>query len=186
MQNSFLTDSELAEVGFAAIGVGCQISRFAQFYGANRLSLGNYVRIDDFVLISIDSPSIVGNYIHISNSVSIHCSEGFTMQSFVGLSPGSRLFGESDDFVNGNFMHPSLPRELRLLQRSHITLGSYSQVGSNSVLLPGASLGEGTVVGALSLLNSESEDWSVYAGIPAKKIGSRKKFDSSSVKSLET
>ena len=33
----------------------------------------------------------------------------------------------------------------------------------------------GSVLGAQSLLNKNSEDWSVYAGSPAKKIAERNK-----------
>jgi galactoside O-acetyltransferase len=52
-------------------------------------------------------------------------------------------------------------------------LGKYSQIGANSVLLPSARLGQGAILGALSLLKEGIDEWTIYAGSPAKKIGLR-------------
>ena len=42
-------------------------------------------------------------------------------------------------------------------------------------MLPGVTISEGTVVGAMSLVmaNQTLEPWSVYAGIPARKVAER-------------
>ena len=41
------------------------------------------------------------------------------------------------------------------------------------MLLPGANLGEGSIVGALSLLNKTVPDWEIWTGAPAKKVADR-------------
>jgi acetyltransferase-like isoleucine patch superfamily enzyme len=52
-----------------------------------------------------------------------------------------------------------------------ISIGDYTFVGTNSVILGGAILPSYSVLGAKSLLNkSYSEEWALYGGIPAKKI----------------
>lgn len=50
-----------------------------------------------------------------------------------------------------------------------------SQIGANSVLLPGGLLAEGACLGAASMLNSKTETWSIYGGVPARRIGPRTK-----------
>ena len=45
--------------------------------------------------------------------------------------------------------------------------------GANSVVLPGAKVGEGATVGALSLVAESLEEWTVNAGVPARRRGDR-------------
>jgi len=47
-------------------------------------------------------------------------------------------------------------------------------IGMNSVVLPGVTIGEGAVVAAGSVVTRDVEDFTVYGGVPAKKIRSIK------------
>jgi acetyltransferase-like isoleucine patch superfamily enzyme len=49
----------------------------------------------------------------------------------------------------------------------------HAVLGANSVIVPGGSLGEGATVGALSLVKTPLEPWTVNAGIPTRVIGQR-------------
>lgn len=52
-----------------------------------------------------------------------------------------------------------------------ITIGEYTFIGTNSVVLGGANLPTHSVLGAKSLLNKSFNDpWKLYAGVPAKSI----------------
>lgn len=57
--------------------------------------------------------------------------------------------------------------------RGGIVLGDDVWLGAGCVLLDGSRLGQGCVVGALSLVRGELTDWGVYAGRPLRKIGER-------------
>ena len=46
-------------------------------------------------------------------------------------------------------------------------------IGTNTVLLPGTRIGEGTVVGAGSLVNRDLAPWGIYVGSPARRIRER-------------
>lgn len=155
------------------MGTNVKISKFACVYGAKFLTIGNNVRIDDFTIISINSESFLGDYVHLGNSVSILSTLGFEIGDFAGISPGARIFGNNDDFTSGSLMHPTVPSEFRSVEMSRIMLGKYSQIGANSILLPSARLGQGAILGALSLLKEGIDEWTIYAGSPAKKIGLR-------------
>jgi carbonic anhydrase/acetyltransferase-like protein (isoleucine patch superfamily) len=52
---------------------------------------------------------------------------------------------------------------------------SAAVVGAGSVILPGCSIGEGTTVGALSLVNRKLDPWMIYAGAPARPLRERRR-----------
>lgn len=57
------------------------------------------------------------------------------------------------------------------------TIGSYCFIGAHSIILKGSSIGNHCLVSANSLVNKSFEDFSIIAGVPAKKIGIVKLVD---------
>lgn len=51
-----------------------------------------------------------------------------------------------------------------------IYIGEGTWIGANVIILPGVSIGKGCVIGAGSVVVSDVEDNSIYAGVPAKKL----------------
>jgi acetyltransferase-like isoleucine patch superfamily enzyme len=54
-----------------------------------------------------------------------------------------------------------------------VQIGDDCWLGSNTVILPGVSLGRGTVVGANAVVTKTFPDYSILAGVPARIVGSR-------------
>lgn len=54
-----------------------------------------------------------------------------------------------------------------------VIIGADVWIGSNCVVLPGLSIGEGCVVGAGSVVTKDVEPFSIVSGVPARAIGSR-------------
>jgi len=48
-------------------------------------------------------------------------------------------------------------------------------IGIGSVIMPGVSIGEGSIIGALSFVNTDVEAFTINAGVPVKKIKSIRK-----------
>jgi galactoside O-acetyltransferase len=168
-----LFPEELKSIGFASYGADVKISRNAKFYNPNYLHIGSNVRIDDFSIISVSASSSVGSWVHIGAHAFLSCSEGFEIGENSTLSPRVSVFGQSDDFTGLYLTHPDAAPEKRNLTTSRIIVKDSVVVGTGSILLPGAVLESGVAVGALSLIDSATEPWSIYVGIPAKLLKMR-------------
>ncbi len=80
-------------------------------------------------------------------------------------------------FVNGTSFE-----EVRYTDKNKgvcIDIGNDVWIGRGVMITDGVTVGDGAVVGAKSLVTSDIEPYSIYAGIPAKKIGTR--FDDDTV-----
>ncbi len=51
----------------------------------------------------------------------------------------------------------------------------HANIGAGAIVLPGVTLAEGSVLGALSLIRRSTEPWTIYGGIPAKPIKERRR-----------
>ncbi len=80
-----------------------------------------------------------------------------------------------DDFGGQWLIGPIHPEETTHVTGGKITLKRYSQVGSGCTLFPGVTLEEGSVVGAMSLVNRSLPSWTVSVGIPARVLRERKR-----------
>ena len=101
----------------------------------------------------------------------------FEIGDFCSLSSGVKIWCTSDDFVNDlvTIIPPEAGQVKKHLIRGNVTLGHYTAVGSNSVVMPDNYIPEGTVLGALSFAPAKFEfrPWSVYAGIPLRFVCDR-------------
>ena len=172
---NYLTPSEVADLGLASTGVDVQISRDARFYGASRISIGSHVRIDAFTLISAGAPVVIGNYVHIAQFCSLTGQGGIIMEDFSGLSGRVSVYTSSDDYSGRTMTNSTVPAEFKAVRSAQIRIGRYVIIGTGAVLLPGASIGEGSAVGALSLVSMRLPEWKVFAGNPLRLVGKRRR-----------
>jgi dTDP-4-amino-4,6-dideoxy-D-glucose acyltransferase len=170
---SWLTQDELMAMGFGSLGKNVLLSSKGSYYNTQNMYLGDYVRIDDFCIISAGAGGIrIGRNVHISAFASVVGQAPIDFEDFSGISNKVAVFSSTDDFIKG-MTNPTVPDRFRKLKHIAVRLGRHAVVGSNSVLLPGSELGEGTSVGALSVVRGKLEPWSVYLGNPAKRIMAR-------------
>jgi len=171
---SFYNKEELKGIGLKSFGENVLISRKTSIYGAENISIGDNVRIDDFCILSgkIDMQS----NIHISAGVYLYAgNSGIEIGEFSGVSAKTIIYAISDDFSGSFLIGPMIDSKYRNVISKKVFIGRHVQIGASCVILPGVTLNEGISVGAMSLVNYDLEDWSINIGIPAKKIEERKK-----------
>lgn len=171
---AFLTQLQLQSLGFSSFGQNVQISEKASIYGAERISIGNHVRIDDFSILSAGKGGIrLGSFVHIACYSSLIGQEQIVMDDYSGLSARVAVYSSSDDYTGRAMTNPMVPNEFTRVDSRPVHLGRHCIVGAGAVILPGVTLGEGAVVGALALITKNCEPFGIYSGVPARLIHSR-------------
>ncbi len=172
--SSFYSEEELSQLGLKAYGKDVLLSRKTSIYGAENISLGNHVRIDDFCILS--GNITLHDYVHIAAYVSMFAGEtGIEVEDFGGISSRTAVYAESDDYSGEAMINPTVPDKCRKLHKGKVSLGKHVTVGTGCTLLPGVTIAEGATVGAMSLITKDLEPWTINVGIPCKKVKERSK-----------
>lgn len=172
----FLTKSELSALGLFRLGENVRISSLASLHGAERIHIGDNVRIDDFCVISAGTEGIsIGNYVHIATGCSLMGHSQITLSDFSGLSSRVSIYSSSDDYTGKSLTNPTIPEYYRCVTNAAVFLGKHVIIGSTSVILPGVTIEEGVAVGALSLVTKNCGAFGIYSGNPAKRISERRR-----------
>ncbi len=172
--NSFYSETELVEIGFHSIGENVMISRKCSIYSPQRISIGNNVRIDDFCILSGNLR--IGDYVHVAAACLLFGgNDGIVMEDFTAISSRSALYAESDDYSGSALSNPTVPQEYRKIHGGGIIMRKHSIIGAGCTVLPGVIIGEGSSIGAMSLINKSLDAWGIYVGIPCRYINERNK-----------
>ena len=83
------------------------------------------------------------------------------------------MISGSDDFMGESLGNACIPAKFRKVDRSFIRLGKHAILGTNTIVHPGVTVGEGSVVGAGATVVRDLEPWGVYLGAPARRIKAR-------------
>jgi galactoside O-acetyltransferase len=172
---SFYNPDKLPAIGLKSYGKNALISKKASFYSPMSISLGENVRIDDFCILSADIGSIsIGSYVHISAYTSLYGKNGIVIKDYVSLSPHVIVFSASDDF-SGKHICPSpvVPIKYSFVSGGKVVINKHVLVGAGSIIMPNVVIGEGSAIGAMSLVNRDTKEWGIYIGIPARFLKER-------------
>jgi acetyltransferase-like isoleucine patch superfamily enzyme len=170
---AWLNEEQLQELSFRKLGKNVKISDKASLYDTHLMEIGDNSRIDDFCVIS--GRVVLGRNVHIAVFCNVAGgSEGVTLEDFSGLAYGCHVFSQSDDYSGASLTNPTIPTEFKKEKKEKVQIGKHCIVGTNSIILPGVAMGEGSSLGAMSMLTKSCEPWSIYFGIPAKKLKNRK------------
>ena len=105
-----------------------------------------------------------------------YCLDKVVLETGATLAQGAYLCSGTHDFDE-----PNTP-----LRTAPIRVGAHAFVALRAIVLPGVTIGEGCVVGAGAVVSRDTEAWSIYAGMPARKIGARRRHPATSDASAPT
>lgn len=143
----------------------------------SRIVLSSGVRIDSFVKVKpAGGPGdvIVGEDSIINSGCVLYTGNGIRIGSHVSIAANCTLAPVNHEYQDGS----------RLIQsqgfrpsKGGIDIGDDVWIGANCVILDGARIGKGCVVGAGSIVRGELEAYGIYAGSSIEKLGERERRD---------
>lgn len=167
--SGYFSKEELLDLGLKKIGNNVMLSKCTRIYNPDKISIGNNVRIDDFCILIGDIE--IGSFVHIAQYCLLSGKYGIKIGNFVGLSARVSLFTNNEDYSDGKGISTAaVPEDFQWTEKGNIILDDHTLIGAHSILLPNTHLKRGSIVGGLSLVQEKCEEWSLYAGTPAKKI----------------
>lgn len=166
--NSAQYDTSLLQ----SVGDDVYISVNVEIRRPSLVSVGSHVAIDSGFYMTTRGE--LGSFIHIGPYVKVIGGIGgmLKMAGFNNIAAGSTLVGVSDGYMGeGIVTTPGIPKEFQdKLTMEPIVFERFVNVGVHSVIMPGVTLREGSVIGACSLVTKDTEPWTVYVGVPARPI----------------
>jgi putative colanic acid biosynthesis acetyltransferase WcaF len=107
---------------------------------------------------------VCGEQVTAADGVEIYNPAPITFGGHAILSQGAFVCGATHDYDD-----PAFP-----LIAFAMSIGSYAWVCAQASIAPGVNLGDGSVLGLGSVATRDLKPWTVYAGVPAVEIKSRR------------
>jgi acetyltransferase-like isoleucine patch superfamily enzyme len=148
-----LLRSEWHRASLGKLGCDSAFSPHVTIANPQDVEIGDTVAINSFTMIVAFAKITIGNDVLIGPYVLIHSG-------------------------NHRFADP----EAKIREQGHdlapIDIEDGVWIGGHAVILPGTRIGRGAIVAAGAVVTKDVEPYTIVAGVPAKKIGERKKIES--------
>jgi acetyltransferase-like isoleucine patch superfamily enzyme len=156
---------------FRSLGENVVFERGVLIFHQENISIGNNVYVGHNSILKgyYRNEMHVGDNTWIGQGCFISSAGGLSIGKAVGIGPMVKILTSSHSEDAG----PDAPVMAGELVFRPVTIGDGCDIGAGSVILPGANIGEGSIVGAGAVVTGDIEPFSVYAGVPARKLRDR-------------
>lgn len=162
---------------FKKTGENVKIFEYAKIAKPEVIEIGDHSEIDDFSFIYGGKGIKIGRYVHISRFVSIIGGGELFLGDYTVLADGARILTGTDTYYGGHRMSTVLPDYQRNPIISFVRIEKDAFIGTNSIVHPGVTIGEGAVIGSNSLVLKDIEPWTINIGSPCRVIKKRPKIE---------
>jgi acetyltransferase-like isoleucine patch superfamily enzyme len=172
------------------LGLGC-IDFGAKVRGNVKLGKGVYIASGAELIARRDEEIILGDHGFVLRDSLLHPYGGkITIGQNFGINPYCVIYGMGGVTIgdnvmmatscvivsaNHNFERTDIPMTLQGVTCEEIKIGDDVWLGSRVIILAGVEIGEGSVIGAGSVVSKNIPPYSVAVGVPARVIKKRRK-----------
>lgn len=154
-----------------------QVSRLADIEDSvrgTRIAVGAHSVIDSFVKVKPaggQGDLVVGEHVVINAGCVLYTGNGIRIGDYVAIAANCTFAPVNHAYAD---RHRLIREQGFLPSKGGIVVEEDVWIGANCVLLDGAVLGRGCVVGAGSIVRGELLPYTVYAGQPLQAVGERR------------
>ena len=152
------------------LGNMVDIGSGATFRNPETMEIGDgvYIGPQTYIQGCSGGRCVIGNGVWIG-AQSYFDARDMILEDHVGWGPGAKLLCSAHDAFPLDV--PIIQTDLRIRP---VRVGQGADIGMNAVLLPGVTVGMGSVVGAGAVVTKDVPSYAVVAGVPAKFLRWRK------------
>jgi acetyltransferase-like isoleucine patch superfamily enzyme len=152
------------------LGASANIRKNVSVVHPETFEIGDGVFIGEQTIIQgrLDGRCVIGNGVWIGPQ-SYFDARDLVIEERVGWGPGAKVLGSE---------HTGSPADVPLIQSdlkiAPVRICAGADIGVNSIVLPGVTVGREAIVGAGAVVTKDVPDFATVAGVPARVIGWRK------------
>lgn len=160
------------KLGF--MGRNVFIDQNCSIFGVRNVFVGDGTHIDRNVTIICASGKLeIGKHVHIANDVTINAKPWVIIGDYTAVAAGAKIYGSTNK-ATAKSLSPMSPLSMQNVVEVGIYIGRNALVGINTIVLPGARIGDYACVGGNSYVDKEIPERTIAIGSPAKVIRERK------------
>jgi acetyltransferase-like isoleucine patch superfamily enzyme len=155
---------------FRAIGSDCVFETGVLVFHPENITLGRNVYVGHYAILKgyYRNEMRIGDQTWIGQQCFFHAAGGLTIGARVGIGPGVKIITS---------VHEEAGRGVAVLYSpiamAPVVIEDDVDLGVNSVILPGVTVGRGAIIGAGAVVNRDVAPYAVVAGVPAKVLRER-------------
>lgn len=145
-------------------GTGVQISSGVGFKHLETFEIGDgvFIGAQAYIQGRYDGRCVIGDHTWIGPQ-SYFDARDLVIEEYVGWGPGAKVLGSA---------HTGVPTDVPVVQTDlvikPVRIEAWADVGTGAVILPGVTVGKGSIVGAGAVVAEDVPPFAVVAGVPAR------------------